>query len=378
MKNATMLLGLLTIILSIGVSLFAQAQAVTPFPPEATAIPDGAVFIAPGHCAVSPDETHIALDENGVFDLSTGAKLYDFAEDEIIYSPDSRHFSARNGAAYDAQTGAVVIPAGQHETRFVPARAFSFDGRLFANSDGVYRLDTRDLVMPLNTGETVERRQEATFLPTGAIQVLYADLVEGQDYVRYWAVFYNPQNLEVILDTRDYLENMRFSLALSSDANYLLLGEAGVFTYPALERVIDFSDPDHGIGYIISTGFSADETKVGVVSIDYAEPESQFILQVFDLATGEILNTVDTPYGDGSFPDAITSALDRLNFQTPAWVYEAPNRVGNQYIDPVSGDVFDVATDTLIFDAPLGQNPTLTLGGSYIVTQYPCTVWTLP
>ncbi len=78
-----------------------QAQDATPFELERVALPEGAVFSAPGNCVVSPDETQIAVDEYGVFSLPDGEKRYDITGYQSLYSPDGRH---------DVETETLILP----------------------------------------------------------------------------------------------------------------------------------------------------------------------------------------------------------------------------------------------------------------------------
>lgn len=397
----------LTALMSAG----AQERISNAIQPETTVVPDGAIFTASGVCSVSPDETQLALDNAAVFDLNSLQKLYDITGSEVIYSADSRYFSLRDSAVHDAQTGALVLAASPYNIDYLPPREFSPDGRHFANFDGVYDLETASLVLAVDNSQN-GMRGFASFLPNGDVMIRYTTHDETGTLAQSWAILYDKSTFEPIFDTRDYVESV-WNVGISPDSTHLVLHRVGIFNYPTMERIADLSMPDRNTQYEIFTTFSPDGTKVALGGLD---SDNNFVVQIFDLTSGALMNRFDTPYGDGANPfvfsedySAIaikeadhsthelwiirdietgeviqrvtTSMFNATEIEgfdsTPSWLTVEPFRVGNRSIN-IDGDVMDLTTDELIFDVPNRQNPTLTLGGSYVLTQDPCTVWVLP
>jgi len=167
---------------------------------------------------------------------------------------------------------------------------------------------------PTFTPNPQPTEDERITLPNGDIKVLYSVVERGNDYFTFWEVIYNGTTNAVIYDSRDYISTLQLKSKLSADATRLTT-EFGLFSYPDLGRLVDFTVPEVGVGErVISLIYSNDGTGLAVVSINYNGVDSVFRLHTFDLATGAVRHTMEAPYGRGSIPNVIGDALENLGF----------------------------------------------------------------
>ncbi len=382
-----------------------QAQDATPFPPEATVMPDGAIFIAPGRCLVSPDESRIAVRDYGVFDLPDGQKAFDLTGDAILYSPDNRYFVVSGVGLHDSQTGQLLIESPSRYPSFSP------DSRFYIAYDIVYALPSLEQVTDLDReGDGVNSYSWGRFI-NNDLWYTYEKTFTTADQTML--TFVNATTWLPVLDTSIYLPMTPISF--SQDFRRYAVGGVGVFELYSGEKLFDLSE---GLAH-----FSTDSATILMTPRLYPPP-SDIALAFLDGETGATLNQFSVPglvYSDimsyGAFftspdmskiamPDVLNIGVDgqenyvlqgwrlidvRTNTLIKQWrdnsvvsAYQELGRpvptshriIDGRYVIEGQG-VFDAATDALVMPL-IGQAPYLTEGGTYAVTQNPCTVWRLP
>ncbi|GEM_PF-1714581 len=419
-RALTFLVGVCAAALLLTALMPGQAQDATPFPPEATVVPEGAVYGAPGNCTVSPDESQIALNGYAVFSLPTGEKRYDIAGSAAVYSPDGRYLSTVKGGLYDAQTGEQLIDSSAYPNNFDVFERFSPDGSLYIDTAGVYETATGEQLIPLDTTYSADEPSASPqFLANGDIIIYYqfpnVDIASRHIQI----VVHDAKTRDVIFDIDEYGVTLGYA-SFNPDMSRVAISGVGVFAYPEMTKVYDLPTADSvwrsanfsDDGAIISLqGISNQELLLGFLDAETGDYINQFVLNIpnplpmerllylspnltklafpnlSQVGTGR--DTIYTIYG-WRIIDVRTNALIK-EFTTNdvdgvrAEIYGEPSdldpnskrfEVNGRYV--TSEGVFDVATDALILPLAGFNSLALTNHATYAVSQNPCTVWLLP
>lgn len=167
---------------------------------------------------------------------------------------------------------------------------------------------------PTFTPNPQPTEDERVTFPNGDIKVQYSVIEAGNTFFTTWEVIYDGATNAVIYDSRDYISTLQLKSKLSADGTRFAT-DVGLFSYPDLGRLVDFTAPEVGVAErVISLIYSNDGTGLAVVSIHYNDVDSVFRLHTFDLATGAVRHTMEAPYGRGSIPIVILDALENLGF----------------------------------------------------------------
>lgn len=392
----------------------ARAQEETPFPPEATVVPKGAVFTAPGRCTVSPDESLIAVRDYGVFDLSSGEKRYEISgrTPKFRFSPDSRFLSIPQLGLFDAQTGQVLLESPIRDAEFSP------DGRFYLDYEKVYALPSLEMVADLNReGDGINHYVWSRFINNGQWfeYALLEDALQAESPLsRSRQVIVDTATWQPVVDTNAYPSDVY--LVFNADYTRYAFGGDGVFSYPDGKKLFDlpeghpqfgndskiimlrtfnatnqtviytFIDGETGAhlnqfnpNLQINTGMgnnfspiaNADLSQIAMpdFTIEGTGTQARYVLKgwrIIDIRTNTLIKQWVS--------DTMASASEEMGWPTPKYRYMDVQ--GRNLRDGVG--VFDVATDTLIKPMDGLTGLYLTLGGSYAVSQNPCTVWSLP
>lgn len=404
MKNVTVFVSLFLSTVFLTAMMSSNAQEATPFPPEATVVPDGAVFTAPGRCTVSPDGALVALDNYAVFSLPDGEKLYDI-NDKYPNNTFNGRYLVSDGKVYVAQTGEVLLTFegyGHWGDLSLHPDLFFTDYMVFDFSSGTaqpYLSEENALyIQPLYNGD---------FLTSYALTE-----TTNTDEVFFRA--YDGDTLVLIFDTQAFGVPMMYPV-FSSDYTRVAIPNVGVFTYPAMEQLYtlptetsiaifgadnslvvvwnnDFDDQTRTYHVIdAQTGtilreftlneyalfrvsglnlLSYDGTKIALPIVDetaisYADTLVGWSL--IDLQSGEVIETL-TEFVDNT--DKL-NPIDRI--LRPYTGDDEPYVVNGRYHDGDS--VINAQTQESIWSRP---NTRITQLTTYYVVTRPCTVWTLP
>lgn len=388
-----------------------QAQDTAPTP----------IFTLPGDCLVTSERVVAA--DGTVYALPGGEPVFDLPApvDTQLHqtSPDGRYLAGATIGLFDLTTGALIRPLNP-ESRVI---AFSPDSRLVYDQDAIYLTSTGESVLDLATtvdAEGIEVTTHAEFLPNSDIFVRYTRMTSPTTSTS--AVAYSGQDFTPIFDTRDYAAPYAFH-QFNADMSLVVIGNAGVFTYPDMELVYDLSDRIGLWAY-----FSEDEGRLAVASVMPLGTHPIVVLVIIDLETATVINEFEVEVLSGSTFNALTiepdfsmvrravygggaagnqptgmELIDPLTselLRTVALGRHEPLKIGpplpafttimlneawyasRYYIgylsDAVSPGVFDLETHELVLPLEGRAGVRLVGDGQYVSAQNPCTVWELP
>lgn len=376
------------------------------------------IFTLPGTCLVTPERVVAA--DGTVYGLPSGEPVFDLPApiDTTLHqtSPDGRYLAGASSGLFDLTTGEVIRPLNPES----PVIAFSPDSRLVADRDAVYLTSTGEVVLDLTTtvsDDGIEVTAYAEFLPNSDIFVRYTRMTSPTTSTS--AVAYSGQDFTPIFDTRDYAAPYAFH-QFNADMSLVVIGNGGVFTYPDMERVYDFSDRIGLWAY-----FSDNEERLAVASVRPLGMYPVVVLVIIDLETATVINEFEVEVLAGSPFNALSINTE---FSTVLRAVYRDDESGNQrsgveVIDPVTGDVvgtvrhnnervviappssgntpdaqrpqagnysldylrdavnvgvFDLETQELVLPLEGREAIRLVGDGQYVAAQNPCTVWELP
>jgi len=401
----------LVIVLAAAVLLTAlmpgQAQDATPFAPEATVMPDGAIFIAPGRCIVSPDESLIAANSYGLFDLPSGEKRFDImGEGKGLYSPGGRYLAVHKIGLYDLETGELVIESPSEYPTFSP------DSRFYIDYNTVYDLSTGDAVIELDReGDGISSYSWDLFINNDQWYIYEKTFRSADEPTRQ--MFLDATTWQPVIDTGIY--PLGAGIVFNPDFTRYAVGGFGLFSYPDGEKLFDlpqgwsrFADDSKLI--LIRSPWTG--SPLSDMTFNFVDGETGANINQFNISEGVYTNILNnrliispdlsqiimpdvsqTGTGDPIIyaltgwrlidvrtntlikrwvSDSLVSAYQELGLTFPS----SHRIIDGRYVIKGQG-VFDEATDQLIFPL-IGSDLYLTEGGTYAVTQRPCTVWALP
>jgi len=271
--------------------------------PEATAIPEQAVFTMPGHCMVSPDETVVASARIGVFDLLTGQKHFELNDYPLGFSDDGRYLAEANVGVYEVSTGELVYRAKTRRGIFSP------DGRLYTDYVTVFDL-TQDIAvytLPRTIPDYITNRDFAYFIQNGRA-LYYSDLkdVDTEQYPEFdgkaHEVIVDTTTWQTIFDSADYIDSSVNFAFHPTGISYAVSG-VGVFSYPERKKLFDlpkngrtrYSIDGHSIGIMTEQTITETFEEGGVTHHEsYTIPKE---LLLIDSETGEQINRFPHPPG---------------------------------------------------------------------------------
>lgn len=380
---------------------------------EATSQPFTAIFTAEGTCIVGGEnDGYVVVDDNGVYTLPDGGKLFDlpvksaveYPLGQNIFSPDGQYLAMAGIGLYALETHDLLIESPSKYPLFTP------DGRFYIDYETVYDLETLEIVATLDRyGDGVGAFAIAEFINDGRWLTF---LLSSQ----HAPAFMDTSTWQPVIDTAQYEEFT--TVVFNSDFTRYAVSKHGVY---ALEDGQKLFDIPNGIPF-----FSADSKRLVIEVPTWLEggQAGYDLFNIYDGETGDYLTQFSLqsdiyaqfsgPYfNDSQTQIALIDALQISQGEFPSYELQGwrlvdvdtgqllkqwtgaslepvilelgiahpfmshPTIIDGRYAVDGGDGVYDAETHQQIFSFN-GQQGSLSGAGIYAVTQYPCTVWTLP
>ena len=203
---------------------------------------DGAKLFVGEHFIFSPDSSMVAVSWDGIYRLSDGEKILDVAFGSVVFSPDSRIVATGDEGVYDLGDAAKILDVSRYYEDF----EFSPDSSMVAVFyDGIYRLSDGEKILTSNSfGATFSPDSRFVFLEGGVYRLGDGEkVIETESFVRFSpdssAMGVGGDGVYRLDDGVKLVDTGNGNIYFSSDSRFASVDRDGVYRLSDGVKLID-------------------------------------------------------------------------------------------------------------------------------------------